>query len=48
MLFDDMPTAMLTLFEISTTEGWTDVMFEAIDAAGGKLKEADCRVFPST
>ena len=29
-----MPTAMLTLFEISTTEGWTDVMFEAIDAAG--------------
>ena len=34
MLFDDMPTAMLTLFEISTTEGWTDVMFEAIDAAG--------------
>ena len=23
-------------------------VYEAIDAAGGKLKEADCRVFPST
>ena len=29
--FDNVPMAMLTLFECSTTEGWIDVMFAAID-----------------
>ena len=28
---DNVPMAMLTLFECSTTEGWIDVMFAAID-----------------
>jgi hypothetical protein len=30
--FDTVDTAMLTLFEISTTEGWVDVMYTAVDA----------------
>jgi hypothetical protein len=30
--FDSVGTAMLTLFEISTTEGWVDVMYTAVDA----------------
>lgn len=32
--FDNILTAMLTLFEISTTEGWVDVMYQATDARG--------------
>lgn len=29
--FDNIGTAMLTLFEIATTEGWVDVMYQAVD-----------------
>lgn len=32
--FDNVGSAMLTFFEISTTEGWADVMMAAIDANG--------------
>ncbi|KAE9028237.1 hypothetical protein PF005_g1940 [Phytophthora fragariae] len=32
--FDNVGTAMLTLFEISTSEGWADVMMAAIDSNG--------------
>lgn len=32
--FDYIGNAMLTLFEISTTEGWVDVMYSACDARG--------------
>ena len=32
--FDNVGNAMLTLFEISTTEGWVDVMYAAVDATG--------------
>lgn len=36
--FDNIGNALLTLFEISTTEGWIDVMFQGIDAAGKDLQ----------
>ena len=32
--FDHIGNAMMTLFEISTTEGWVDVMYAAMDATG--------------
>lgn len=32
--FDNVGSAMLTFFEISTTEGWADVMMAAIDTDG--------------
>lgn len=32
--FNDIFNAMLTLFEISTTEGWVDVMYSATDSVG--------------
>lgn len=32
--FDNIINSMLTLFEISTTEGWVDVMYAASDASG--------------
>jgi len=32
--FDNIWYAMLTLFEISTTEGWVDVMYSAADSMG--------------
>ncbi|EGZ10921.1 hypothetical protein PHYSODRAFT_519134 [Phytophthora sojae] len=32
--FNNVGSAMLTLFEISTTEGWADVMMAAIDSNG--------------
>lgn len=32
--FDNVFKAMITLFQVSTTEGWTDVMFRAVDGAG--------------
>jgi hypothetical protein len=32
--FDNILNAMVTLFEISTTEGWVDVMYAASDAVG--------------
>eukprot|EP00746_Dinoflagellata_sp_MGD_P008476 gnl/MRDRNA2_/MRDRNA2_116976_c0_seq1.p1 gnl/MRDRNA2_/MRDRNA2_116976_c0~~gnl/MRDRNA2_/MRDRNA2_116976_c0_seq1.p1 ORF type:complete len:1680 (-),score=292.24 gnl/MRDRNA2_/MRDRNA2_116976_c0_seq1:144-4679(-) len=32
--FNSIFSAMLTLFEISTTEGWVDVMYSATDARG--------------
>ncbi|KAJ8523265.1 hypothetical protein ON010_g17598 [Phytophthora cinnamomi] len=32
--FNNVGTAMLTFFEISTTEGWADVMMAAIDSNG--------------
>jgi hypothetical protein len=32
--FDSIGEAMLTLFEISTTEGWVDVMYAGTDARG--------------
>lgn len=30
--FDSVPDAMLTLFIISTLEGWPDIMYQALDA----------------
>lgn len=30
--FDNVPQALLTFFEISTTEAWTEVMYAAVDA----------------
>jgi len=32
--FDNIENAMMTLLEISTTEGWVDVMYAATDATG--------------
>lgn len=32
--FDHMGSAMATFFELSTTEGWVDVMYAGVDAAG--------------
>lgn len=32
--FDNVFKGMLTLFEVSTLEGWTDVMYSCMDAAG--------------
>merc|ERR1719162_2591709 len=32
--FDNIAVAMQTLFEISTTEGWVDVMYSAVDSRG--------------
>jgi hypothetical protein len=32
--FDNVVLAMLTLFQISTTELWVDVTFSAVDAVG--------------
>jgi hypothetical protein len=32
--FDDIGSAVRSLFEISTTEGWVDVMYAAMDATG--------------
>eukprot|EP00392_Amoebophrya_sp_AT5.2_P008189 g8208.t1 len=32
--FDNIGFAMITLLEISTTEGWVDVMYAAVDARG--------------
>ena len=32
--FDDAFVGFLTLFEITTTEGWTDVMIAAVDGVG--------------
>ena len=32
--FDNIFTAFCTLFEISTTEGWVDVMLAAVDSRG--------------
>mmetsp|Transcript_35025 Transcript_35025/g.89980 ORF Transcript_35025/g.89980 Transcript_35025/m.89980 type:complete len:1901 (+) Transcript_35025:285-5987(+) len=32
--FNNVANAMMTLFEISTTEGWVDVMYAASDATG--------------
>jgi hypothetical protein len=32
--FDNSGSAMLTLFIASTTEGWLDIMYSAVDAVG--------------
>ena len=32
--FDNIAYAMLTLFEMSTTEGWVAVMWSGVDATG--------------
>jgi hypothetical protein len=32
--FDNVFSAMSTLFQVSTTEGWIDVMNRVIDAVG--------------
>ena len=32
--FDDVLAGMLTLFEVSTLEGWLDVMYSCMDAGG--------------
>ncbi len=34
MNFDNIYNSLLTLFEMSTTEGWTTVMYAAVDATG--------------
>eukprot|EP00746_Dinoflagellata_sp_MGD_P076201 gnl/MRDRNA2_/MRDRNA2_30674_c0_seq1.p1 gnl/MRDRNA2_/MRDRNA2_30674_c0~~gnl/MRDRNA2_/MRDRNA2_30674_c0_seq1.p1 ORF type:complete len:1012 (+),score=166.39 gnl/MRDRNA2_/MRDRNA2_30674_c0_seq1:174-3038(+) len=36
--FDNILEAIQTLFEISTTEGWVDVMYSAVDARGPYLE----------
>eukprot|EP00746_Dinoflagellata_sp_MGD_P164295 gnl/MRDRNA2_/MRDRNA2_92848_c0_seq1.p1 gnl/MRDRNA2_/MRDRNA2_92848_c0~~gnl/MRDRNA2_/MRDRNA2_92848_c0_seq1.p1 ORF type:complete len:1567 (+),score=269.87 gnl/MRDRNA2_/MRDRNA2_92848_c0_seq1:537-4703(+) len=36
--FDNILTGMLTLFEISTTEGWIDVMYGGVDAVGPYMR----------
>ncbi|CAK0806168.1 unnamed protein product [Prorocentrum cordatum] len=38
--FNDIFNAMLTLFEISTTEGWVDVMYSAVDSNGYFMQPA--------
>jgi len=38
--FDNVPQAMSTLFQISTTEGWIDVMNSGIDSVGIDLQPA--------
>jgi hypothetical protein len=47
--FDNIFTSMLTLFEISTTEGWVDVMYSACDSRGPYLepKRDEQEVFAS-
>jgi len=43
--FDDTPSAMLLLFEMSTLEGWTAVMFGAIDVVAiGEAPVRDANV----
>lgn len=32
--FDSVPNAMLTLFIVSTLEGWPDIMYQAVDGKG--------------
>ena len=42
MSFDNIGEAMLTLFEMSTTEGWTAVMYDGVDAVDvGKAPKRD-------
>lgn len=36
--FDNLPQAISTLFQMSTTEGWIDVMNRGIDAVGPDLQ----------
>ena len=36
--FDNIISGIATLFEISTTEGWTDVMFAAVDQRGIEMQ----------
>eukprot|EP00004_Rigifila_ramosa_P011837 TRINITY_DN2534_c0_g1_i1.p1 TRINITY_DN2534_c0_g1~~TRINITY_DN2534_c0_g1_i1.p1 ORF type:complete len:1746 (+),score=405.35 TRINITY_DN2534_c0_g1_i1:45-5282(+) len=36
--FDDVPSAMLALFEVSTLEGWLEIMYSAVDSRGGNLQ----------
>lgn len=35
--FDNTPQAMNTLFQMTTTEGWVDVMYSGIDSRGVDL-----------
>ena len=32
--FDNVPIAMMTLYEMTTTEGWTSVMYAMVDSRG--------------
>eukprot|EP00927_Polykrikos_kofoidii_P025416 TRINITY_DN22831_c0_g1_i1.p1 TRINITY_DN22831_c0_g1~~TRINITY_DN22831_c0_g1_i1.p1 ORF type:complete len:2622 (-),score=470.03 TRINITY_DN22831_c0_g1_i1:58-7023(-) len=36
--FDNLGTAMISLFEVSTTEGWVDLMLAGVDARGPMLQ----------
>lgn len=36
--FDSLPAALLTLFVISSRDGWIDIMYSAIDARGANLQ----------
>jgi hypothetical protein len=36
--FDNTLNGMLTLFVISTTEGWLDIMYSGVDAVGPRLE----------
>jgi hypothetical protein len=36
--FDNLPQAISTLFQMSTTEGWIDVMNRGIDAVGADFQ----------
>jgi hypothetical protein len=35
--FDSVPDAMLTLFVVSTLEGWPDIMYQAVDGKGDEI-----------
>ncbi|CEM24784.1 unnamed protein product [Vitrella brassicaformis CCMP3155] len=40
--FDNVYRAMVTLFQVSTTEGWIDTMYDGVDAASpGKYPKSD-------
>jgi hypothetical protein len=36
--FDNFPQALLALFQISTTDGWIDLMWAAVDTAGADMQ----------
>jgi len=35
--FDDILNAILTLFKIALTEGWIDIMLQAVDTRGFEM-----------
>jgi len=44
--FDNVIIAFLTLFQMMTTEGWTDVMWNSIDSVGVEMQpKKDARIW---